>query len=135
MRKTLFVLWVITAFLFSFVFSESLLHIGIPSLRVVTTLDGIITSLDGTVIVEKQELQPEEKREYRVVITTDENNNIFWKSRKNKLLTVSKSGIYTIFTALSGAGYIKIDLGNKLYIEHLHFGLGTFTYYGTLGVQ
>ena len=59
----------------------------------------------------------------------------FWSSRNGIELVRRVSGIYTIFIAQSGAGYIKVE--RPLYdgepfhfLEHVHLGLGTITYFG-----
>jgi hypothetical protein len=73
-------------------------------------------------------------------------DNVYWASRENKPLTVSQSGAFIIFVAEGGAGYIKVinptmkaeaslmgDTEAKYdYVEHISFGLGSVTYYGTI---
>jgi hypothetical protein len=45
-------------------------------------------------------------------------------------LILNSSGIFLILTANNGAGYIKLNTVTDTYIEHLHLGLVTITYYG-----
>jgi hypothetical protein len=73
-------------------------------------------------------------------------DNLYWASRENTPLTLTKSGAFYIFVADGGAGYIKlIDPTMKAaaalmggteakydYVEHISFGLGSVSYYGTL---
>lgn len=72
-------------------------------------------------------------------------DDFYWASRENKPLTVHASGAFITFVADGGAGYIKIinpemkaaaallgDTETKYdYVEHITFGLGAISYYGT----
>jgi len=76
---------------------------------------------------------PEEKQnEFRLLITK-KNGNYLWTTRNNKKLKLVKSGLINIFTAVDGAGYIRIvKVGGKVeYMEHLPIALTTVTYWGT----
>ena len=46
------------------------------------------------------------------------------------------SGVYDIYVAVNGAGYVKIEKpltqGQPInFLEHVHISLGTITYYGS----
>ena len=58
------------------------------------------------------------------------NSPHLWKSRGGVPLTFHISGIFLVFTADTGAGYIKINTITNKYIEHMHLGLVTITYHG-----
>ena len=64
-----------------------------------------------------------------------------WKTRENKILNLSKSGIFYTFHAFDGSGYVKIGDMSALsqssekqyfYMEHLILGLDTITYWGVV---
>lgn len=70
-------------------------------------------------------------------------DKFYWATRENVELIPRRSGIYTIFVAVNGSGYIRI-IGPEMkkiifkkgeipydYMEHLLLGLSTISYYGT----
>ncbi len=58
------------------------------------------------------------------------NGQYYWETRKNTILAKSSSGIYDNY--ISSSGYVKVENAgeNKAYIEHVHLGLATMTYWG-----
>ena len=58
-------------------------------------------------------------------------NSYYWVSRGNVKMLYSRSGIYDVYFAEKGQGYVKIEDGKK-YIEHAHIGLKTVTYWGKI---
>ena len=86
----------------------------------------------------------DESRSSRALIVVDSQGNYFWASRGMRPLVRQQSGIYVTYTA--SAGYIKTYDDEALeairkgefplmdpwpeYVEHLHLGLGSITYYG-----
>lgn len=59
-----------------------------------------------------------------------------WRSRGNVEMVRNHSGIYDIFLATSGAGYVKIErplvAGKPFrFLEHVHSGLATITFFGS----
>ena len=89
---------------------------------------------------EKFDLNEKEKVEYRVLITkeiVDGKEKYFWASREDKELIHTISGMFHIFHAKHGAGYIKVRRKNEVsiltygdYIEHMNYHLATITYWG-----
>lgn len=74
----------------------------------------------------------EEKTIYKLIITKDDQNYI-WFTRDKKRLLHYHSGIYDLFVNPEGSGYIKItktEDGKYLYFEHMSLGLDTITYWG-----
>ena len=69
------------------------------------------------------------------VVIDRQGDRYVWSSRDGSELVRRVSGIYTIFVAQSGAGYIKVETpmqdGQPFhFLEHVHLGLGTATYFG-----
>jgi hypothetical protein len=97
---------------------------GIPSERIVANPSGA------------SQLQLSDVDALAALVTIDrEGDRYFWSSRDGSELVRRFSGIYTIFIAQSGAGYIKVE--RPLYdgqpfhfMEHIHLGLSTITYFG-----
>lgn len=59
-----------------------------------------------------------------------------WATRGGEEMDYRSSGIYDIYIAQSGAGYVKvensfIDGEPAQFLEHVHLGLATVTYFGT----
>lgn len=79
-------------------------------------------------------LSTEERSEFRVVI--DQSDGSFrWTSRGDVEMFRRTSGIYDVYVATDGSGYVKVERGELVgsenrYIEHIHVGLGTVTYFG-----
>jgi hypothetical protein len=82
---------------------------------------------------ERFELNNKDSQEYKVIIDKI-NGNYYWKTRENKQLIKRASGIFDVYYASDGSGYIKIENynidGERRYLEHVHLGLQTITYYG-----
>ena len=93
--------------------------IGVPLWRVVTSEEGS----------SEETLSDTEMRESLVVIQQTENGDYIWLTRNNTELLRNASGIYVTYLAPSGAGYVKINTLNGQFIEHVHQGLTTYTYY------
>jgi hypothetical protein len=96
---------------------------GTPSMRVDFGPDG----------VSQRQLKGKEGTEATVVIDRVDGKFI-WTSRQELEMVRRMSGIYAIFVAQSGAGYVEVerplDGQSFRFIEHVHVGLGTITYYG-----
>ena len=60
------------------------------------------------------------------------NGVYYWVSRKETVLNKINSGIYDIYVSPEGAGYVKVNNQTDEYIEHVHLGLKTITYYGII---
>lgn len=90
------------------------------------------------------ELSINESAEYVVLIKKVADKYI-WVTRNKTELSYSRSGIFHIFTAKNGSGFISISdatiLGDSLkkdiplieYGEHIRFGIGVISYYGEAG--
>ena len=81
------------------------------------------------------QLTPDQRMENRVVIER-RGDSYFWTSRGGVELVRRVSGIYEIFIAQTGAGYIKIErpFGEDQpfhFLEHVHISLGTIIYFGS----
>lgn len=89
----------------------------------------------------RQVLTESKRNEFRLLITKV-GDQYFWTTRENAPLIHTLSGAFHIFTDASGGGYVKIfdtgilpqsmrDPGPRYqYMEHLHLGLGSITYWG-----
>ncbi len=86
-----------------------------------------ITSENGVV---QKNIDLDIQDESKVVISKDEMGVYIWKSRNDTQMDLQTSGIFMIFTAKTGAGYVKINTETGDYIEHMHLELKTVTYYG-----
>jgi hypothetical protein len=76
-------------------------------------------------------LLDEDIKKYKLIISK-KNNSYFWVTRNNQELKKKISGIFDIYYATDGSGYIKVARKSKekLYIEHVHLGLDTITFFG-----
>ena len=75
-------------------------------------------------------LSGKDSKSYEVIIEK-RGSKFFWKSRNNIEMKKNTSGIYTIYTAENGSGYVKMTQGkDSSYLEHIHQGLNTITYFG-----
>ena len=77
----------------------------------------------------RYELTKKQNKEYQLIIT-DVGGRFYWESRGGKELLKSNSGIYSNYVSPVGAGYIKVSTMDNTYIEHIHQGLNTLTYWG-----
>ena len=77
----------------------------------------------------RYELTKKQNKEYQLIIT-DAGGRFYWESRGGKELLKSNSGIYNNYVSPVGAGYIKVSTMDNTYIEHIHQGLNTLTYWG-----
>ena len=77
----------------------------------------------------RYELTKKQNKEYQLIIT-DVGGRFYWESRGGKELLKSNSGIYNNYVSPVGAGYIKVSTMDNTYIEHIHQGLNTLTYWG-----
>jgi len=59
----------------------------------------------------------------------------YWKTRGNRELTASQSGIYITFVDPQGGGYMKINTTDGTYFECISMGISTITYWGGLGIS
>lgn len=108
--------------------SAEIHFVGLPDVR--------LSINEGKAI--QEEVPPEEKSEYAVVITK-EGMDFFWASRGDKPLRRIRSGATTIFLAEDGSGYIRLvddavvggEIGFKYkYTEHLPIVINSVTYVG-----
>ena len=79
----------------------------------------------------RYELTKKQNKEYQLIIT-EVGGSYFWTSRGGKELLKSNSGIYSNYVSPLGAGYIKVSTMDNTYIEHIHQGLNTLTYWGII---
>lgn len=123
--------------LFFFIFSMHSTSHADDVIALGTPLIKIESSFEST---KRYELSETEMSEYILVIVFS-GKEIRWKSRNNKLLTYTRSGAFHHFVNESGSGYIKIgDISQftggsekqYLYIEHIHLGFSTITYWGVI---
>ncbi len=95
-----------------------------PDRRVIVGIDGVIETI----------LMPAQRTESQVIIEMRD-DQFFWSSRGGLELDYRPSGVFDVFVARSGAGYIKIERGEPaLFLEHVHVHLGTVTYFGPASV-
>jgi hypothetical protein len=108
-----------------------------PSLQIIT----------GEAVCSKTDLTKGMQERPRCVISRI-GEGYYWASRNNTPLNRSESGIFVVFSAINGSGYIKILMpelkpaksaasligvsGKHDYVEHLSHMLGGVTYYGTI---
>ena len=112
------------------VFSNEIVAVGTPLVKIESGFQGST----------RVELDAQKRSEYLVVIDFD-GQNYRWKTRENKILNLSKSGIFYTFHAFDGSGYVKIGDMSALsqssekqyfYMGHLILGLDTITYWGVV---
>ena len=77
----------------------------------------------------RHELTKKQNKEYQLIITAV-GGRFYWESRGSIELLKSNSGIYSNYVSPVGAGYIKVSTMDNTYIEHIHQGLNTLTYWG-----
>ena len=94
--------------------------IGVPVTRIVTSEDGATQT----------RLSDAEMQENFVLILQDDDGEYIWATRNSTVLLKSTSGVYILYYAHNGAGYVKVNSLNGQYVEHVHNGLTTITYYG-----
>ena len=83
----------------------------------------------------KRELLTDEDKEKSKVEITSINGAYYWTTRENTEMVRRVSGIFIIYVAINGSGYIKLDTTTNKFIEHVHLGLSTITYWGTYEVS
>ena len=84
----------------------------------------------------KYNLDDSKQLEYTLSLVR-EGNEIRWKTRENKPMIHTASGIYDYFINPTGSGYVKVlksDEGCE-YLEHLNLHFGTINYYGECDVR
>jgi hypothetical protein len=120
-------LWVVLslAILSAFPSTAETIFDGLP-------VSKIVSSSDGT---EAIILTTQQRMKNRVVIEKRD-DRYFWTTRGGVELEHRVSGIYEIYTATTGAGYVKIEMpltkGQPFnFLEHVHISLGTITYFGS----
>ena len=127
--KLLFLTFFIFLFLEKSIFSNDIIAFGTPLIK-------IESSFEST---NRYELNKSESTEFVVAIGFD-GKNYLWKTRENKVLKYSTKGAFHYFVNEEGSGYIKIgDLSKMggaekkyLYLEHIHLGFSTITYWGVV---
>lgn len=93
---------------------------GVPYIKITTSEEGVSEGI----------LTKEEMRENFVAIKEASDGLYVWLTRNNTILEKNENGIYIIYNAVSGVGYVKINTLNGQFIEHVHHGLRTIIYYG-----
>ncbi|MDC7228384.1 MAG: hypothetical protein PQJ61_16595 [Spirochaetales bacterium] len=116
MKKILF----LTFFIFISILGYSENFFGVPILKIISSEEG----------ASQATLTDEEMRENVVFIEQNAMGEYIWITRNNTVLNKIESGIYIIFNANNGVGYVKVNSLNGQFIEHVHSGLMTITYYG-----
>ena len=112
---------------------EVIVFVGIPKVRM--TAEG---KEDGAL----EKLSKDKASEYRCVISK-KGDKYYWKSREDKEMEKSESGIYITFTRSDGApDYVRTinpafleaaaAFGDYGYIEHLTHALSSITYWGNV---
>lgn len=123
MIKRMLVISLIGAFLFLTFdcFADQIVFEGTPVVRARGSLEKSYN----------EQLSEKGQEEYKLIIVKTGDDYI-WRSRENKKLVYHKSGIYDYFNQPEGAGYIKITKNEDgyVYMEHIHLGLETITYWG-----
>ena len=128
-NKLFFISITIFLFLVKSVYSKEIVMFGTPLVKVESTLE----------LTQRFELNARESSKYVVAIEFD-GKDFRWKTRENKILKYSKAGAFHYFVNESGSGYVKVgDLSKMggaenqyLYLEHIHLGFSTITYWGTV---
>ncbi len=94
---------------------------GLPVMKVMSDIGG----------TESANLTEDESYSYRLLLIK-KGNKYVWKSREDKELIFSHSGVFYNFVEPNGAGYIRVTKeGDKfLYMEHLTLGFKNITYWG-----
>ena len=111
---------------------------GVPRVRIV--IEDAVPRTDVLTV--------EQQREF-VMRIVERGGRYFWASREMTEMSRSESGVYVIYTALNGSGFVKIyalhmrRMGEQLpeqdrrreirYIEQVSLGFTTFTYVGYFG--
>ena len=112
---------------------EVIVFVGLPEVRIAAEgkEDGVL-----------EKLSEDKVSEYRCVISK-KGDNYYWKSREDKEMEKSESGIYITFTRSDGApdyvrtinpAFLKVAaaVGDYGYIEHLTHMLSSITYWGNV---
>lgn len=120
-------LFVLTLFAPS-LYSQTVVFLGSPKVRQHLNWDG----------AEKHVLTEAEGREYECRIV-EKAGEYFWASRENTPMVKREFGVFIVFIAVNGSGYVKIqqrlDPAGILqrdyeYVEHLPTLLTSFNYWG-----
>jgi hypothetical protein len=122
MKKIFFIALISFCFLVELGQAETIVFEGTPLIK-------NSASAEGT---NNEQVQGEDQTNYKLIITK-EGNEFIWFSREKKKLKHVKSGAFDYFVNLDGSGYIKItkaENGKYLYLEHMSIGLQTITYWG-----
>jgi precorrin-4 methylase len=82
----------------------------------------------------KVELTRPQQIENRVVIEKID-GRYYWTTRQNHELFAQKSGNFIIFIDPLGSGYVKINVETGDFLEHVHLGLDTITYWGNINTK
>lgn len=93
--------------------------LGTPSVKVESFLDETT----------RHELTEKQMRKYQLTIS-EVGGKFYWESRGQREMLKNVSGVYIIYVSPKGSGYVKVSTLNNFYIEHIHQGLNTITYWG-----
>ena len=88
-----------------------------------------VTSTDK--FTTRSELNRQQQIANRVIIEKID-DKYYWTTRQNHELFPTKSGLYMIFIDPMGSGYVKVNVNSGEFIEHVHLGLQTITYWGSI---
>ena len=95
-----------------------------PDRRVIVGKDGVIETI----------LTAAQRTESQVIIEMRD-EQFFWSNKGGVELVYRPSGLFDVFVAPSGVGYIKIERGEPaFFLEHVSVDLGTVTYFGSASV-
>lgn len=98
--------------------------VGVPDTRVSASPDQ-----------SAEQVLDEVARSQNVVVIERCGGDFCWATRGDDLMVRRTSGIYDIYVSVGGAGYVKVQnpIGEDdpvLFLEHVHLGLSTITYFG-----
>jgi hypothetical protein len=75
-------------------------------------------------------LLSEEQQEANSVVIVEDRGRFLWRTREDHPVTRSVSGIFVLYVCPEGCGYIKVNMTDGTYLEHVTLGLTTITYFG-----
>ena len=76
-----------------------------------------------------EQLKGQQITQNAVVISLVDGKYI-WKTRGGVELAKSTSGLYSVYHAANGSGYVKVNETEGTFMEHVHLHLATVTYWG-----
>ena len=79
----------------------------------------------------RHKLTEKQMREYQLIIS-EVGGKFYWESRGQMEMLKNVSGSFIIYVSPKGSGYVKVSTLYNFYIEHIHQGLNTITYWGVV---